>query len=159
MGSRGCWGTQTRSLSPLGGFGTRVLWVLLSRSCRVGVQGCLLDCQDGSRSPSGVRGAWPALPEPTGASGSSQFSPAPSAASMRNITCHVVTPRRVEGWGGGQVCQTLRRGLVGLENPQPLVLVNPCLWPVFRFHLQDIKYIVNYFISLNRLSGFFSYRT
>ena len=32
---------------------------------------------------------------------------------------------------------------MGLENPQLLVLVHPYLWPVFRFYLQDIKYIVN----------------
>lgn len=141
VGSCGCWGTQTRSFSPLVGFGTRLLWVLLPRSCRACVQGSLLGW-DGSRSPCGVRGARPALPEPTRASGSSQFSPTPSAASLRSLTCQVVTPQLVGG-GGGQVCQTLRRGLVGLENPQPLLLVHPCLWPVFRSHLEDIMYIVN----------------
>jgi len=68
----------------------------------------------------------------------------PRRHPVRSITCHVVTPWLVEGWwGGGQVRQTLRRGLVGLENPQLLVLVHPYLWPVFRFYLQDIKYIVN----------------
>lgn len=116
MGSRGCWGTQTRSLSP---------WVAWNQSAVGPSQG---HAEWASRAASwtarmeadplavGVRGAWPALPEPTGASGSSQFSPA-LGGIHEECNCHVGNSSWVEGGGGGQVCRTLRGDSWDLKTP------------------------------------------
>ena len=160
MGSCGCWGTHIRSFSSLGGFGTRVLWVLLSRSCRAGVQGCLLDCWHGSRSLCGVRGAWPALPEPTGASGSSQFSPAPSAASVRSITCHVVTPRLMEGGEEGRCVRPSGGDSWDSKTPSFWFWSIPTCGQYSAFTSRTLSTLLtDYFISLNLLSSFLNYRT
>ena len=153
-------GTQTRSFSPLVGFGTRVLWVLLPRSCRACVQGSLLD-QDGSRSPCGVRGARPALPEPTRASGSSQFSPAPSAASLRSLTCQVVTPQLVGGWGEeGRYVRPSGGGSWDLKTPSLCFWSIPACGQYFAVTSRTLcTLLTNYFISINQLCSFFNYRT